>query len=122
MAIRHRLVLGIDGSGKSTLLENLSNRDGVKTMEVTSSDEAREFKSRTRDALVTPKLISDRREIYLSLNRSFDEELRRTLGEGEYVATTGSALVTHVSHSLMHEIITGEEGGVDESVTNWVSD
>jgi len=118
--VRHRLVLGIDGAGKSTLLDSLNKKDGTLTMEPTSSDTAREFKARMSSLDITSDLIAERKAIYLDLNKTFDERVRETLQAGSAVATTGNALVTMVSHSLMNEIVSGSEGEVAESVSDWV--
>lgn len=122
MVVQHRLVIGIDGSGKSTLLDGLSHIDKVVTMEPTSSRAAREFKSRSTSLDVTPEFIAERRAIYLDLNRELNQEINTTLERGSLVVTTGSTLVTLVSHSLMSEIVSGSNEEVSRAVNHWVHD
>jgi thymidylate kinase len=122
MLTNHRLVVGIDGSGKSTLLAGLNQRDGAEIKEVTSSPEARSFKRSAIERYVDSAFVSERQMIFLKLNRVFDSQVSAILDSGVRVVTTGSSLVTLVSHSLMTEIVTGTTGRVDGSVRRWIDD
>lgn len=122
MSVNHRLVLGVDGAGKSTLLRGLHEHEGTTVFEPSSCSEVTAFKTRSRNQEVTPELIDEREAIFLRLNQSFEACVAQMLNTCSSITTTGGSLVTRVSHSLMREVVTGEEGQVDVAVDLWLND
>jgi thymidylate kinase len=118
----HCLVVGIDAAGKSTFLKELPENLGYTTLEPAESEEAREFRERTFGLDITPKIIEDRRSLFLKLNERDDATIRDILKSGGRVATTGSRLVTNVSHDIMMQQTLSETPSVTLAVKNWLSD
>lgn len=115
-------MLGVDGSGKSTFLRGLKTRFNYEVLEPTSTPEARALKVANLKMPIDGDLIDQRERVFLELNHQFDRVLSQDHAGERAIATTGSALVTLVSHGLMRVII-GEknEGEVSESVERWVN-
>lgn len=99
---KRTLVVGVDASGKSTFLKLLSDYGGFHTIEPTATPEVRAFKQETLNTPVTLELINRREALFIELNKMFAEHVV-TSGLDHY-ATTGSALVTLISHSLMRKV------------------
>ena len=119
---QHVLCVGIDASGKSTLLDGLSSSFGYDIVEPTSSPEARGFKSRTIDTAVDASIIDEREQIYLRLNDLFAVSIEACMEEDARIASTGSHLVTRLSHMVMKRTI-GENvsrHGEKEVLLDWV--
>lgn len=115
------LVAGIDGSGKSTFLQLLEREAGYLTLEPTSTDAAREFKSRTLDTPIDTPLVDEREELYFGLNSSFDKQIEQHLRQGARVATTGSKLSTILSHNLMRDVACGFVNTTSRTIDEWTA-
>ena len=102
------LVLGIDAAGKSTFLRELPESLGYTTIEPAETTEAREFREKTFGLDITPEIINARRNLFLSLNERDEARITSILRGGGRIATTGSRLVTNVSHDLMTQRTLGE--------------
>ncbi|CAN5181037.1 hypothetical protein BH09PAT3_BH09PAT3_5840 [soil metagenome] len=117
------LVVGIDGSGKSTFLQMLETNMGAVIMEPTSSPEARAFKASNLETPVDTTFINERERIYLNLNQEFDTRLEDAIESGQRVATTGSRLVTLLSHELMRTVITDKpRTSLPDLIGTWAGD
>lgn len=101
----HLLVIGIDGSGKTTFLNGLQDRFGYDVVEPTSSQAARNFKTSTLDTPLDHAHVTQREKLYLDLNSSFEASILARCAAGGRIATTGSRLVTMVSHDTMGSVI-----------------
>lgn len=108
------LVIGIDGSGKTTFLTGLHDEFDYEIMEPTSDEKARKFKISTLETPIDKAYIAERESIYLALNGIFEATIQDYLSSGTRVATTGSKLVTSVSHATMHGIVS--DGSLDEPI------
>ncbi len=107
------LVGGVDGVGKTTILNTL--RDNYRSLvisEPTGTPESKQFKNRNLETLITDEFIDEREIFYKTLQGYIDINLRSHLDQGGTVATSGSRLVTLVSHNAMRRIL-GQE--VDQS-------
>ncbi len=102
------LTIGIDASGKSTFLDGLTERFNFTVIEPTSSDQARSFKRRTIDSALSDEIITAREELYLDLNNVHAGLVNAAIKAGSRVATTGSSLVTRLSHAVMRQTTTIE--------------
>lgn len=112
------VVLGIDGSGKSNLLRDFEQKLGYSVLEPSADSAARQFKT---DHLQTPlhdALIDERELLYAGLNKVFDKQIGRRLQRGN-VATSGSTLVTAMSHAVMRSVIGGPDYDTDAIVEQW---
>ena len=98
------LVVGVDGSGKSTFLNGLSQR-GFETVEPSSSIESRDFKANNVNTFVDLPFIDEREQLFAGMNNVFDELVANKKNNGIKVATTGSHLVTVISHNVMRLIV-----------------
>ena len=103
----HLLVLGVDGSGKSTFLQGVRSY-GYEILEPTGTPESRAFKAAHIDTPVDEDFISQRQELFLALNEQFGQTVTERLRSYGKLATTGNALVTHVSHEVMRQTITSK--------------
>lgn len=100
------LVSGVDGVGKTTTLNALrDSHESVVISEPTSTPESKQFKSKNMQTLITDEFIDEREIFYKSLQGYTDINLRSHLDQGYTVATSGSRLVTLVSHNTMRRIL-----------------
>jgi dephospho-CoA kinase len=105
---RLTLVVGVDGSGKSTFLAGMEREYGCEVLEPSATLAMKKFKKDNNKRLITSDFIDLREGLFLNHNTGFAEEYIRT--EATHLASTGSALVTLVSHGLMRAIVEGEDG------------
>lgn len=112
------LVFGIDASGKSTFMKGLQTALGYTTLEPTSSNEAKAFKAENLDAPLTIELVDERQRIFLDLNKRFDAQITNEL-ERNNVATSGSTLITNLSHAVMRRVIRHDKLFIPDIVGQW---
>ena len=115
------LVLGVDGSGKTTFMRAASDLNSATVLEPTANQKAKEFKQTFFDHPITPELVDRREQLFTELNRDFDVKVNDAL-ESTHVLTSGSLLVTRLSHFAMREVISIPQsisvtGIVDEWLT-----
>ncbi len=114
------LVIGVDGSGKSAFLKCMSQLDNIVTLEPTDTTEAKEFKQKSLNEIIDENFINQHNELFLRLNKEFDQKTFEKRNMGIDVAISGGVLITFVAHSLMRNIINKKSESVDETVTKWV--
>ena len=114
------LVVGCDASGKFTLLNTIHQSYGDIVIESTSTDESRAFKHASLNRLVDADFISERERLYMGLAKASLEFVRTNAIE-DFVSTDG-ALVTRLSHAVMHRSIGGDSFTPDDIVADWLSD
>ncbi len=100
------LVSGVDGVGKTTTLNALRDiHESIVISEPTGTPESKLFKNRHLNTLISEEFIDVREKFYKSLQADTDVGLSEHLSQGRTIATTGSRLVTLVSHNAMRRII-----------------
>ncbi len=116
------LVIGIDGSGKSTFLKGLDFHLGYHIEEPTASKQVRDFRNTHLDSEIDGEFVDRREELYLALNKNFEDYLQRQEDGEKKVATTGSALVTLLSHAAMRETINldPDRSFTSDAVNQWI--
>jgi hypothetical protein len=112
------LVLGVDASGKSTFLHGVQDTLGYHVLEPTSTVEARSFKSVYGDRPLSPTIVDKRQQLFRSLNDAFDHTIALERVDNN-VATTGSRLVTDISHAVMRRIMIDEPVSVTQIIDQW---
>jgi len=98
------LVLGVDGSGKTSFMNGVAEATGATVLEVASSQKLSDFKHATFDEPITPELVDAREQLFEGLNHEFDAHVQEALKRSD-VLTSGSLLVTRLSHLAMRETI-----------------
>ncbi len=112
------LIMGVDGSGKSTLIDNLSSRLGYTPLAPSSSPESIEFKIDHLEEPVTIEMIDRREMLFDKLNLVFEKLVGDELTEHP-VATSGSGLITAISHAAMRRIVSARDYSVADIVDEW---
>ena len=112
------LVIGIDASGKSTFMHGLESNLGYTVLEPTASAEAKAFKSEHLGKPLTDELVLERQSLFTRLNTQFDAHITAQQ-EHSNVATSGSRLVTNISHAVMRSIIGDRPVPVAAIVSDW---
>jgi hypothetical protein len=99
----------------------LSENCGAVVLVPTSTSEAKAFKAANLYTPIDVPFIDDRERIFLDLNERFDRKVQAETSADHNVATTGSRLVTIVSHMLMR-VMVGEErpAAVEGAVCGWI--
>lgn len=115
------LVVGVDGSGKTTFLNGLARQNETRILEPSTTPEAKAFKDQHLQVVIDADLIDKREQLYLGLNREFDHRISAQQEAGYDVATSGSELITKVSHGLMRIIIRAQATPIDDIVRTWLS-
>lgn len=112
------LVIGVDAAGKSTFLHGLRDTLNYTVLEPTGSREAQEFRIAHRTDQLTPALVRVRHQLFGTLNALLDQKTEEKLRDNS-VATSGSRLVTNVSHMTMQRLIGGDAVPNDVVVEQW---
>jgi thymidylate kinase len=113
------LVTGIDGSGKSTFMDNMATEFGLTVLEPTASAEAKLFKLENIDTPLSDELVDKREAIFTGLNAIFDEKIVQLLDSSD-IMTSGSLLVTKLSHAVMRRVVGDKDFNVNKVVDEWV--
>ncbi len=116
-------VIGVDGTGKSTLIDGLAaTYPHLTTVEATATEEAKRFKAAHYLTPITDDFITTREQLFLGVARRLEESFRQSAAKGEAIVTTGSKLVTSLSHAAMRQLIGAPAKSTEEVVETWAGD